>query len=131
EYEVHPKENLYYTIKVVAAVFGYGILYLFISKVFFGSRDVIAFIPLTIYAVLIILYFFFRKGVLTGYLKGNAIKISEKQFPEINQIVEEQSSLLALDYIPDVYFMQSGGILNAFAMRFLGDNYVVLYSDLV
>lgn len=32
--------------------------------------------------------------------------------------------------VPDVYVMESGGFLNAFASRFFGRNMVVLYSDL-
>ena len=32
--------------------------------------------------------------------------------------------------IPDIYVIQSGGLLNAFATRFFGRNFIVLYSDI-
>jgi Zn-dependent protease with chaperone function len=33
--------------------------------------------------------------------------------------------------VPEVYIVQEGGILNAFATRFLGRNFVVIYSDIL
>jgi hypothetical protein len=33
--------------------------------------------------------------------------------------------------MPDAYLLQSGGVLNAFATRFFGSNFIVLYSDLL
>ena len=33
--------------------------------------------------------------------------------------------------MPDLYIIESGGLLNAFAIRLLGKDYVVLYSDVV
>jgi len=33
--------------------------------------------------------------------------------------------------LPDIYIVQSGGLLNAFATRFFGRHFVVLYSDIV
>jgi Zn-dependent protease with chaperone function len=83
------------------------------------------------YAVLIFLFIFFRFGILIGFLKGNAIKLNKNQFLDIYQIAVNQSELLGLAKVPSVYIMQSGGVLNAFAARFLGRNYIVLYSEIV
>jgi len=38
---------------------------------------------------------------------------------------------LGLEKIPTVYLVQAGGLLNAYATRFFGRNYVVLYSDIL
>jgi len=130
-YEIHSKEKFYFIFKVLAAVAGYALFYWIISLAFSNPKSAAAFVPLLFYVVLIILYLIFRMGILTGYLMGNAVKVSEVQFPEIHQIVAKQSSLLGLKNIPDVYILQSGGALNAFAMRFFGANYVVLYADIV
>jgi Zn-dependent protease with chaperone function len=35
-----------------------------------------------------------------------------------------------INKIPDMYVIESGGILNAFAARFFGRNMVVFYSDI-
>jgi Zn-dependent protease with chaperone function len=131
DYEIHSKERFYFIVKVIAALAGYALIYWVISMAFSNPESAAAVLPLFFYIVLIVLYLFFRMGILTGYLMGNAIKVSEEQFPEIHNIVEEQSYLLGLKNLPAVYILQSGGALNAFAMRFFGANYVVLYSDIV
>jgi Zn-dependent protease with chaperone function len=83
------------------------------------------------YLGLIVLYLFMRFGLMIGYLKGNAVKINKNQFPEIYQAVVKQSELLELKSVPSVFILQSGGLLNAFAARFLGRNYIILYSEIV
>ncbi|HEY0769843.1 MAG TPA: M48 family metallopeptidase [Sphingobacteriaceae bacterium] len=130
EYEIHAKENTYFIIKVIAAICGYLFIFQLI-RLAFTTREAIAFLPLLIYVALILIYLFFRLGVMIGYLKGNAVKVSKHQFPEIYEIVVEQSNLLGLKTIPDVYLLQNGGILNAFATRFFGSDYVVIYSDVL
>lgn len=130
DYQVHSKENTYFIIKVIAAIGGYLLIFQLI-RLAFTTREAMAFLPLLIYVVLIIIYLFLRLGVMIGYLKGNAIKVSNHQFPEIYKIVIEQSNLLRLKTIPDVYLLQNGGILNAFATRFFGSDYVVIYSNIL
>ncbi len=71
------------------------------------------------------------QGLLIGYVKGNGIRVSEHQFPDIYRVIVKQSEQLELKRIPKVYIVESGGVINAFATNFLGFNYVVLYSDLV
>jgi len=77
------------------------------------------------------LFVLVAQGLLIGYVKGNGVRVSEQQFPEIYKVVVKQSEQLGLKEIPKVYIMESGGLLNAFATSFLGFNYVVLYSELV
>ena len=76
-------------------------------------------------------YFFFARVIWIGHIKGNGVKITDNQFPDIYKIIEEQSKTLGLYDIPDVYLLESHGVLNAFATRFLGSNYVVLYADVL
>lgn len=129
-YEVHPKETTYFIFKIIAAVVGY---FLIISSFFavLSSPNPAAFFPLILYAFFIGLYLFFRFGILIGYIKGNAVKITKKQFPQIHDLVLNQCKKLQLSSVPDVYVLQSGGVLNAFATRFLGSNYVVIYSEIL
>lgn len=68
---------------------------------------------------------------MIGYIRGNAVKLGPKQFPDIYQVVMSQSQALGLNRIPEVFLLQQGGLLNAFATRFMGSDYVVLYSDLM
>jgi Zn-dependent protease with chaperone function len=45
-------------------------------------------------------------------------------------MAEEHSRRLNME-TPDIFVLQAGGILNAFATRFLGRNFVILYSDVL
>lgn len=133
DYSVHKKETVYFIISLVASLFLYFYIVSLIYGLFNSSFDQgKAFVFMILfYAAMFAVYFFFRFGVLIGHLRGNAIKVSKNQFPDIYNIVYNQAYSLGMNSIPDVYIMQSGGALNAFAARFMGNNYIVLYSEIV
>jgi Zn-dependent protease with chaperone function len=65
-------------------------------------------------------------------MMANAIKLSEKQFPELYEIIKRLSNELNLNEVPEVFLIQEGGLLNAFATRlYFRRNYVVFYADIV
>lgn len=130
EYKIEPKENFYFALKVIFGLAGY-VLFYYIIKLLFSNDNFMSFVPLLVYIPIILLVLFFRMGLLIGYLKGNSIKVTDKQFSDLNKIVEEQCRTLGMQNVPDVYILQNGGLLNAFAARFMGSNYIVLYSDIV
>jgi Zn-dependent protease with chaperone function len=130
-YQVHPKEGMYFSFKILASIFLYALL-LIILILGYTSEIYAKFIDIfVVYVLIIIILLVFRMGILVGYLKGNAIKVGEKQFPDIYEIANKQSQLLGLTKTPDIYILQAGGLLNAFATRFLGRNYIVIYSDIL
>jgi Zn-dependent protease with chaperone function len=132
DYKVNSKENVYFFIRMFTSL---GLYYLFVKLIMWSFKatgpQLISVYMLYFYAFLIIIFLFFRFGILIGHLKGNAIKLSKNQFPDIYQIVSKQAELLGLSTVPSVYILQSGGVLNAFAARFFGRNYIVLYSEIV
>jgi Zn-dependent protease with chaperone function len=132
DYKVTTKENIYFYIRLVISLILYYLLIRLTVNILGSDDPKVAFnYILYLYAIIIIIYLFFRFGVLIGYLKGNAIKLSERQFPDIYKAIVKQSELLGLKTVPSVYIMQSGGVLNAFAAKFMGRNYIVLYSEIV
>jgi Zn-dependent protease with chaperone function len=114
----HPKEQLYFTL---GAIFG-GITWLGLIWLVFLFFWVA--IPAVI--VLWIVNQFFKAKLL-----GNAVMVSREQYPEIFEIVEKQSRLLNLKKIPYVFIVNSQGVINALAIRYLKDKYVILFSELV
>ncbi|MFI5220000.1 MAG: M48 family metallopeptidase [Bacteroidia bacterium] len=130
EYEVHSKEKIYFTIRVVVALGTYYLIYYLVSLAF--TLRALPFIPVILFYVgIILLYLILRLGLLVGYLKGNAVKVTANQFPDIYDIVLKQCQALEMTKIPDVFILQNGGLLNAFATRFVGRNYIVIYSDVL
>lgn len=130
QFKISTKEHVYFVLKIIFAAIGYGIIFLGF-KALFSSDQLPSFIPILMYIVMIVLYLFFRLGLLIGYIQGNAIKVGKNQFPNLHSILESQCKGLEIDNVPDMYIMQNGGILNAFATAFMGSNYIVLYSDIV
>jgi len=132
DFQVNSKENVYFYIRMFTSLGLYYLLVKLILMSFEASGPEMATVyVMYFYLLLIVLFVFFRFGILIGFLKGNAIKVGKNQFPDIYQIVQKQSEMLGLKYAPSVFIMQSGGVLNAFAARFLGRNYIVLYSEIV
>ncbi len=132
DYQVNSKENVYFYLRMFTSL---GLYYLIVKLILMSLKatgpQMVTVYMLYFYVFAFFLFVFFRFGILIGHLKGNAIKLSKNQFPDIFQVVSKQSELLGLSSVPSVFILQSGGVLNAFAARFLGRNYIVLYSEMV
>lgn len=83
------------------------------------------------YALVLGAIFFVAHAAFVSYIKGNAVRIGPDQFPGLHEAVQRLSQRVGLQQPPDAYVMESGGALNAFAMRFMRSKIVVLYSDLI
>ena len=73
----------------------------------------------------------FAQSALVSYLRGTAVRITPQQFPDLQQRIVTCCQRLGLEQAPEAYLLQMGGLFNAFATRFLGNHYLVLYSDVV
>jgi Zn-dependent protease with chaperone function len=113
---VHPNERRYFVIVAVVSV----LLYLMLILSVIGL----------IYILIGALVGLFVNGLFTGHFRGNSVRVSEHQFPDIHGVIVRLAREVGIE-APTAYVLQAGGALNAFALRFLGRNYVVLYSDVV
>jgi len=84
-----------------------------------------------LYGLLIGLFLFTAHALMIAHVKGNAVRISKDQFPAIYQRVNDAARKLGLAKAPAAYVLQAGGALNAFATKFVGRNFIVIYSDLL
>jgi Zn-dependent protease with chaperone function len=82
---------------------------------------------------LALLIVFTTLGAITllGDVQGNTVRVHEKQFPELFEILQNQSKILGLKNTPQMYIMHNGGFLNAFATKLFRRNYIVLYSEVL
>lgn len=83
------------------------------------------------YGVLFVLFGLFVHGLALGRVRGNAVRVSERQFPQLHRLATTHARRLGLKGVPAVYVMESGGLLNAFATRFLGRDFVIVHSDVL
>jgi Zn-dependent protease with chaperone function len=69
-------------------------------------------------------------AVFLAHVRGNGIRVSRQQLPALYARCEEIAHKLGLDGVPQVYLMQQGGVLNAFATKLLSRRFVIVYSSL-
>jgi len=79
-----------------------------------------------------VLLLWILSGVARAQLLGNAVRIGPAQHPRIHQEVADLSAELGIQP-PQVFVMSGAGLLNAFALKFLGrgGSHVLLMAELV
>lgn len=113
---VYPKENIYFAFVVLFSILTY--FYLAISIIGIFIILIIVFLSIVLH------------GIMIGGIRRNGVRISEKQFPEIYEKAVMTARDMGLTKMPDIYIIESEGMLNAFATRFFRKNMVVLYSGI-
>jgi len=84
-----------------------------------------------VYAAFFGLFYLVAHAVLIAHIRGSSVRLGPDQFPELYGAVESIARRMELTPMPEVYLMQAGGDLNAFATKFFRGRFVVLYSDLL
>jgi len=121
---VHAKEKFYFGLCIVVSVLLYAFLVRLIATGEAAGGVIL------VYVILGVVIYFLVKGLGLGYIRGNGVRVTGRQFPEVHAMVEQHSRRLGME-APAVFVLQAGGVLNAFATRFLGRNFVVVYSDIL
>ncbi|MBK7002179.1 MAG: M48 family metalloprotease [Rhodoferax sp.] len=73
----------------------------------------------------------FAQSAWIAYIRGTAVRITADQFPDLHQRLEYCSQKLGVDPVPEAYILHGNGAFNAFATRFFGRNFVIIFSDVV
>lgn len=77
------------------------------------------------------LVYLFAHSALIAHVRGNGIELNEQQFPDLHAHFVACCDRLAMKERPQAYVLNGNGVLNAFATKFLGTQFVVLMSDVV
>lgn len=115
----HGKEKLYRTLALVIG----GLIWLAVLLGTLGS--------VLLFLIPVAIGLFIMERVFRVVLFGETVRVSEKQFPEVHAIVRQCANDMGLDKVPQVFVVDSGGLANALAIKFLKTRYVILYSHLV
>lgn len=84
-----------------------------------------------VYILFFFLFYLFAQSAFISHLKGTAVRITPEQFPDLHRRIADACRKLDMADVPDAYLMHVGGTFNALATRFLGRNFIVLFSDVV
>jgi len=114
-----PKEEALFPLTVIAA----GLLWCLLVV---GTCGFGLFYVAIIGAAILIAHSLFLAQV-----KGNGLKLSERQLPELYARCKAAAERLHMAELPEIYLLQSGGALNAFATKLLSRKFVIIYSSLV
>ena len=114
----YKNEKKLFTIScIIAAVF-----WLIITAVTFGT--------VLIYLLLGYLFFLFAHSAFISHLKGNGVRITEEQYPDLYESLVRNTEKVGLHHVPEAYLLRTD-FFNALATRFRGRNFVVLFTDVV
>lgn len=120
KFEVHFKEKVYFGIMACISI----IIYLFVLS--FITLSMLVFYTCLGLVVKKITSLFF-----IGRIKGNSIKLNQNQFADVYAVLKSHCKALEMDRIPEIYVLQGDGVLNAFATRASGRDFIVMYSDVL
>lgn len=84
-----------------------------------------------LYGAFILAFVLIAHALFLANIKGNGVRLSKTQLPELYERCQAAATRLGLPDVPDVYVVQSGGALNAFATKLFSRRFVILFSDLV
>lgn len=114
---VYPREKTLGTITLVLGI----IVWLLLVLGTFGVA--------LLYVLLGFIGYLFAQSGLIAWLRGTGVRLSEDQLPELYLQYLQCCQKLGLNDPPEAYVLQGDGMMNAFATRFLGRNYVILLAD--
>ena len=118
----HEKEKSYYTFMMIVSVIVWLI----------GLIGVLAALVFCLPIILIgLLIAWLSSQYFKAVVFGNSVQVNEKQFPEIDKIVNDYAQQLGLSRAPMVFVENGNGTVNAFAVKMLSKKYIILKSDLV
>jgi Zn-dependent protease with chaperone function len=122
---INPRERWLYGLMLVVSLVMYA------SLVLAGLDDPKVASMIIFYGLVFAMAGLFVHGLALGRVRGNSVRVSERQFPQLHRLAAAHARKLGMEKVPAIYLMQSGGLLNAFATRFLGRDFVIIYSDVL
>ena len=104
---------------------------LFVACLIFGAIICILLLFTIVYLPMIIAMVFIALYQLHARTRAFAIKVSERNFPEIYHKSVEFANRLGMEKVPAVYIQQQNGMLNAFAAAVVGKRYATINAEIV
>ncbi len=85
---------------------------------------------LLVYILMGYIFFLFAHSAFISYLKGTGVKITKEQYPDLHAALVESCKKVGVYMVPEAYLLRTD-FFNALATRFLGRNFIVLFTDVV
>lgn len=80
----------------------------------------------------LLLMMIYQIGKIYGKLKGDGVRVTERQFPKVYAMWHEMAMQLGMTKVPELYIQNGNGALNAFATCLPGYRaFGAIYSDIL
>ncbi|MBS1209012.1 MAG: peptidase Ste24p [Proteobacteria bacterium] len=100
-----------------------GLIWLILLAITFGL--------LLIYLLFGYIAHVFGFSYFISHVRGTGARITAEQFPDLHARIVRGCERLGIEKLPEAYLLQSDGVFNALAAKFLGSHYVILFSPIV
>jgi len=122
---VYGRERVLFAVMVVVSILVYG------GLVMLARADAATASTIVFYGVIVALAAFVTHAVALGHVRGSGVLVTERQFPLLYEMATAHAQRLGLTRSPTIYVVESGGILNAFATKLLGRQFVIVNADVL
>lgn len=113
------------SLRILVAWFVSGFSTFILTILTYGIGLIVALVASIIYMIL----YYIRQSIAEANIKGSALRVGPKQFPDIYEMAEDIAESLDID-LPDVYILESN-TQNAFAIKHGGKRFVILVDDVI
>ena len=83
-----------------------------------------------IYVLFAFIFYSFVQSAFISALKGNGVKVTPSQYPDLHKSLVECCRRIGMEQPPELYLLRTD-FFNALATKFLGRNFIVLFTDVV
>jgi len=101
-----------------------------ISALFWLALIIFTYGVALVYLLLVFVIYLFAQSGFISHIKGNGVKVTQAQYPDLYLSLADCCEKIGLDDPPDMYLLRTD-FFNALATKFLGRNFVVLFTDVV
>jgi len=116
---VSPNENTYFIFAVIFSVLVWIGLTVFSLGLIWLILGILGYLT------------WLANGLLVAAIRSNAVEVHADQLGKLDATFRDVCYMLGQAKVPELYILESGGLLNAFATRHAGRHFVVVYSDML
>lgn len=82
------------------------------------------------YGVILVVFGYLGLYYIYAYARSRSLRITEKNFPEVYELIESYAKKLQMKETPKAYIMQSNGVLNAFSAFIFRKQYIEINTEI-
>lgn len=82
------------------------------------------------YGIFLMVAVYIGLYLLYANARSMSLRITEHNFPEVYQMIQEYAGKLGMESVPKAYVTQSGGVLNAYSAFIFRKQYIQIHSEI-